>query len=207
MFHVVAARVRRRRPSVLISIACLPLLTALAVAGTSSASPSKTPHANTSTTNTTMSMTTTTSMGSGGSGATGGSMRGKAAPHAELVAGTSKHYGTIVYDKDHLVLYEFSGDRGTTSRCYGACANAWPPMLTKGKPMVAGLSSKLIGTTRRRDGSLQVTYGGHPLYYWSGDTARTIMCQHVKLHGGWWYVVKPSGAPNKAMGVGTMGMM
>ena len=70
-----------------------------------------------------------------------------------------------------------------------------------------GLKQSLLGTTRRRDGTLQVTYAGHPLYYWSGDTAKTIMCQHVKLHGGFWYVVNPDGTANMHMGVGTMGSM
>ena len=134
-------------------------------------------------------------------------MRGMAAAHAEVAASSSKHYGTVLYDKGHFVLYAFAADHGSTSTCYGSCAMAWPPMLTKGKPRVAGVNASLLGTTKRRNGSLQVTYGGHPLYYWSGDTSKTIMCQHVKLHGGYWYVVKPSGSLDKAMGMGTMGPM
>jgi hypothetical protein len=54
---------------------------------------------------------------------------------------------------------------------------------------------------------VQVTYGGHPLYYWSEDTSHTIMCQHVRLHGGLWYVVNPDGTANVAKGVGTMAAM
>jgi predicted lipoprotein with Yx(FWY)xxD motif len=132
------------------------------------------------------------------------------APHAEVVVGSSRHYGKVLYDKDHFVLYVFSADPAATSTCYGACSSphgGWPPLLTKGAPQVAGLRQSLLGTTRRRDGSLQVTYGGHPLYYWSGDTAHTIMCQHVQLHGGFWYVVTPGGTPNTARGIGTMSMM
>jgi predicted lipoprotein with Yx(FWY)xxD motif len=130
--------------------------------------------------------------------------------HAGLTVASSLHYGRVLYDQDHFVLYVFSADHGSTSTCYGACSSAhggWPPLLTKGAPHVAGLNSSLLGTTRRRDGSLQVTYAGHPMYYWSGDTARTIMCQHVKLHGGFWYVVNPNGTPNKAKGIGTMSIM
>jgi predicted lipoprotein with Yx(FWY)xxD motif len=146
-------------------------------------------------------------MAMAGHGHTAAGMLGMAVAHAELRAGPSTHYGTILYDQDHFVLYAFSADHGSTSTCYGACEKAWPPMLTKGAPNVSGLSSSLLGTTRRRDGSIQVTYGGHPLYYWSGDTANTIMCQHVNLHGGFWYVVTPGGSENMATGVGTMSAM
>jgi predicted lipoprotein with Yx(FWY)xxD motif len=137
----------------------------------------------------------------------GSQMYGRAVAHAEVTVASSKHYGRILYDKHHLALYMFAADHGSRSTCYGACAKAWPPMLTKGAPRVVGLKARLLGTTRRRNGSRQVTYGGHPLYYWSGDTTHTIMCQHVKLHGGFWYVVSPNGRPNKAKGVGTMKMM
>ena len=158
-----------------------------------------------------MPMTHTTSMAMGpGGGHTAAAMAGMAAAHAALTVGTSPHYGNVLYDKDHFVLYMFSADHGSTSTCYGACAAAkegWPPLLTKGTPGVAGLNANLLGTTRRRDGSLQVTYGGHPLYYWSGDRSGSILCQDVKLHGGLWYVVRPNGTANTAKGVGTMSMM
>jgi predicted lipoprotein with Yx(FWY)xxD motif len=134
-------------------------------------------------------------------------MLGMAVANAEVTVGTSPHYGSVLYDKDHFVLYEFSADHSSTSTCYGACEKAWPPMLTKGAPRVAWLTASLLGTTKRNDGSMQVTYGGHPLYYWSGDTAHTIMCQHVDLHGGFWYVVNPDGTANTAKGVGTMSAM
>jgi Secreted repeat of unknown function len=103
-----------------------------------------------------------------------------------------------------------SADHGSTSSCYGACSSAhggWPPLLTRGAPRVAERNASLLGTTKRKDGSLQVTYAGHPLYYWSGDTAHSILCQHVQLHGGCWYVVDPSGVPNTAKGVGMMAAM
>lgn len=153
---------------------------------------------------------TSTSMGMPASSAhTAASMAGISVANAEVTVASSPHYGNVLYDKDHFVLYEFSADPGSTST-YGACSSGkggWPPLLTKGKPRVAGLSAGLLGTTKRRDGSLQVTYGGHPLYYWSGDTAKTIMCQHVKLHGGFWYVVNPNGTANTAKGIGTMAAM
>jgi predicted lipoprotein with Yx(FWY)xxD motif len=149
---------------------------------------------------------TSTSMGMSGHGPMTEMMM-MAAPHAALTLGLSPHYGKVLYDSHHLALYVFSADRGTTSTCYGACQTAWPPMLTKGAPRVSGLNASLVGTTKRKNGSLQVTYAGHPLYYWSGDTSHTIMCQHVKLHGGYWYVVDPNGTANMAKGVGTMSAM
>lgn len=184
---------------------------ALAAAGCGSSSS----HANATSaksmpmTETSMSQTST-SMSMSEGGHTAASMAGMAVAHAEVTVGSSPHYGKVLYDKDHFVLYTFSADHGSNSTCYGACSSGkggWPPLLTKGTPRVAGLNAHLLGTTRRRDGTLQVTYGGHPLYYWSGDNNHTIACQHVQLHGGFWYVVNPSGTPNMAKGIGTMGSM
>lgn len=93
------------------------------------------------------------------------------------------------------MLYLFASDRGKASTCYGACAAAWPPYTVKRAPKAgAGVSSRLLGTTGRRDGSLQVTYAGHPLYYFTGDHAPgQITCQNVSNFGGLWLVVNPSG--------------
>jgi hypothetical protein len=62
------------------------------------------------------------------------------------------------------------------------------------------VEAKLLGTTKRSDGGLQVTYGGHPLYYYSEDPAGKIKCQHANMHGGLWLIVKPNGQPNMAKG-------
>ena len=185
-----------------------PLATAaLAAAGCGSSSSSSSPTAAKAKSHESMGMThTSTNMSMTGHGPMTEMMM-MAAPHAELTVGPSAHYGNVLYDSHHLVLYVFSADRGSTSACYGACQAAWPPMLTKGSPRVTGLSAGLLGTTKRTNGALQVTYAGHPLYYWSGDTSHTIMCQHVKLHGGYWYVVDPNGSPSMAKGVGTMSAM
>jgi predicted lipoprotein with Yx(FWY)xxD motif len=154
---------------------------------------------------------TSTSMGMGhASGPTAAAMAGMSVAHAEVTVAASPHYGNVLYDKDHFVLYAFSGDHGSTSSCYGPCASGhggWPPLLTKGAPRAVGVNGHMLGTTRRSDGTLQVTYGGHALYYWSGDSAKTIMCQNVTLHGGVWYVVDPRGAINHAKGVDTMSAM
>jgi predicted lipoprotein with Yx(FWY)xxD motif len=107
----------------------------------------------------------------------------------------SSRYGKVLFDGRSRALYLFTRERGTAGRCYGACAKAWPPFLTKGKPKaIRGASASLLGTTRRRDGRTQVTYAGHPLYYYVGDTkAGQILCQGVTEFGGTWWVVKPDG--------------
>ncbi len=81
------------------------------------------------------------------------------------------------------------------SACAGACAAYWPPLLVKGKPTVAGAAKKaLLGTTRRADGTRQVTYAGHPLYLFAGDT-RAGQTNGQDLHdfGAGWYVVSTAG--------------
>jgi predicted lipoprotein with Yx(FWY)xxD motif len=131
--------------------------------------------------------------------------RSTAAAAATTLTLRSSEYGQVVSDAHNRVLYLFAADHGSRSTCYDECAKAWPPLLTKATPTAgAGLNSSLVGTTRRNDGSLQVTYAGHPLYYYSLDTGEKIGCQHVKLHGGFWYVVKPDGSANMAMGHGMM---
>ena len=119
--------------------------------------------------------------------------------HATLTLRASP-YGKVLFDAQGRVLYLFAADHTSKSTCYGACAKAWPPFLTRGKPTVraAGLKARLLATTRRRDGSLQVTYNGHPLYYFEEDKVGKILCQNMKLHGGFWYVVNPDGSANKA---------
>ena len=91
-------------------------------------------------------------------------------------------------------VYLFELETGTTPQCYDECARAWPPVLTKGRP-VAGEGAKRgkLGTTQRTDGRSQVTYAGHPLYYYVHDTAEEILCQNVVEFGGRWLLVRPGG--------------
>ena len=109
----------------------------------------------------------------------------------------STSYGSILSDGRGFALYAFTRDRrGGSSRCYGACAKAWPVYFAGGR-LVAGKGVKrsLIGTTRRRDGRRQVTYNGRPLYYYVGDKSPgQVLCQNVAEFGGTWLVVRPSGA-------------
>ena len=113
----------------------------------------------------------------------------------------STEYGKAIFGPTGKVVYVFGADRGSVSHCYGVCAKAWPPLLTKGAPLAgSGVEANLLGTTKRRDGTTQVTYNRHPLYYYVGDKVGKIMCQHANMHGGLWLIIKPNGQPNTAKG-------
>jgi predicted lipoprotein with Yx(FWY)xxD motif len=103
--------------------------------------------------------------------------------------------GRILVDSKGITLYDFPPDKGTTSVCYGACAGLWPPLLTHGKPTAGpGVRASLLGTTKRKDGKLEVTYNGHPLYYWIGDHKRgQTTGQGLNQFGGPWWVLSPAG--------------
>jgi predicted lipoprotein with Yx(FWY)xxD motif len=108
----------------------------------------------------------------------------------------SSKYGKVLFDGKGRSLYLFAKDKGGKSSCYGACAKAWPPLLTSSKALHAGNGARmgLLGTTRRHDGRLQVTYAGHPLYGFANDTKRgQITCQNVSQFGARWLVVSPGG--------------
>jgi predicted lipoprotein with Yx(FWY)xxD motif len=104
-------------------------------------------------------------------------------------------YGRILTDDRGRALYLFTREGGTKSKCYGACADAWPPYVVKGDPTAApGLDDAKLGTTKRRGGDVQLTYAGHPLYFYVGDRkAGQILCQNVVEFGGTWLVVSPLG--------------
>jgi predicted lipoprotein with Yx(FWY)xxD motif len=120
-----------------------------------------------------------------------------AAPHAATLSVKSSRYGKVLFDGSGRALYSFGRDRVGRSNCSGACAKAWPPFLTASAPkVVAGGNEKLVGTIKRADGTIQVTYAGHPLYYFSEDVKPgQIKCQNVSNFGGLWLVVAPSGKP------------
>jgi predicted lipoprotein with Yx(FWY)xxD motif len=103
--------------------------------------------------------------------------------------------GRILVDGKGITLYDFVADKGRTSVCYGACAALWPPLLTHGKPVAGpGVRAALLGTTRRKDGKLEVTYGGHPLYYFVSDRKRgQTTGQGLDQFGGAWWVLSPAG--------------
>ena len=106
----------------------------------------------------------------------------------------SSGMGQILTDGSGHTLYLFKADTGTTSNCNGACAKAWPPLTTTGKPAENGLNAALVGTTVRSDHTTEVTYNGHPLYTFADDTQPgQTNGQGVNAFGGAWYVVNPSG--------------
>jgi predicted lipoprotein with Yx(FWY)xxD motif len=107
------------------------------------------------------------------------------------------NYGQVLVDGRGFALYVFTRDRHGKSACSGACAAAWPPYLVKQAAKAgAGTRSTLLGTTKRSDGTLQVTYAGRPLYYYVGDRSPgQILCQNVSEYGGLWLVVRASGIP------------
>jgi predicted lipoprotein with Yx(FWY)xxD motif len=114
----------------------------------------------------------------------------------QTVATASGSAGTYLTADDGKAVYLFAKDTGTTSTCYGQCAQYWPPVLTTGAPAAdSGAQASLLGTTKRTDGTTQVTYGGHPLYYFAGDkTAGSTAGQGVNAAGGLWWLVAPSGS-------------
>lgn len=123
-----------------------------------------------------------------------GTNAGTSAPRVVV---RSSSYGHILFDGRGFVLYAFTHDRRGRSTCRRACAKAWPPYLVRRKPRAGhGAKASLIGTVRRADGHLQAAYAGHPLYYYVGDRKPgQILCQGVSEFGGFWRVVRPSGAP------------
>jgi predicted lipoprotein with Yx(FWY)xxD motif len=107
---------------------------------------------------------------------------------------SSSDYGRILFDGDDQAIYLFDKEKGPASECYDDCASAWPPVLTKGEPQAgAGAEASLLGTTKRDDGTTQVTYNGHPLYYYESDPPGQVLCQNVNEFGGLWLVVDAKG--------------
>lgn len=103
--------------------------------------------------------------------------------------------GTILVDGKGRTLYLFEADKSTTSTCNGACAAAWPPLLTSGAPSAGGSAkSSLLGSSKRSDGTTQVTYHGHPVYGYAGDSKPgDTNGQALNQFGAEWYVLDASG--------------
>jgi predicted lipoprotein with Yx(FWY)xxD motif len=112
--------------------------------------------------------------------------------------------GTVVVNSRGMTLYAFTRDSRGKSSCYGTCAKVWIPLTTKGSVVVkggSGLSQKLAGKIKRTNGAYQVTYGGHPLYRFTGDTKPGQQNgENKSLNGGRWYVVSKAGKLLKPRG-------
>jgi len=139
-----------------------------------------------------------------GAAATGAAASGAAASGAAtgsvtspaVVATAAGSMGTFLADGAGRTLYLWLGDSSSTSMCTGQCAKYWPPLLTAGAPTASGMAtSNLLSTSKRADGTTQVTYAGHPVYYFSGDKAAGATGGQGKNAFGYlWWVVSPAGA-------------
>src|SRR5205809_680280 len=95
-----------------------------------------------------------------------------AATGTKVAAASNAKLGQILVDDKGMTLYLFVADTSTSSTCYSQCATFWPPLLTTGAPQAgAGADQSKLGTTTRTDGKVEVTYAGHPLYYFLTDKA------------------------------------
>ncbi len=103
-------------------------------------------------------------------------------------------FGQMLFDASGQAIYLFDVETSPKPQCYDACAEAWPPVLSKGDPVAGpGVKSSLLATVERADGSVQVTYNDHPLYFYAHEGKREVKCHDIFLNGGNWYVVQPGG--------------
>jgi predicted lipoprotein with Yx(FWY)xxD motif len=137
------------------------------------------------------------SSGSGGGNAGGGSTHtgSPAASSGTVISTRSGPDGTYLTSASGRSVYLFAKDTMNTSTCSGACAGVWPPVTAHGALTASGSAVKAdLGTITRSNGAKQVTYKGHPLYYFSGDTgAGMTKGQGINGFGAKWWLVAPSG--------------
>jgi predicted lipoprotein with Yx(FWY)xxD motif len=114
----------------------------------------------------------------------------------KIAVATNAKLGSILVDDKGMTIYLFVADTGMASTCYTACATIWPPVLTTGAPQAGtGAQASLLGTTTRTDGTVEVTYADHPLYYFFKDKATgDATGQGINGFGGLWWVLSPAGA-------------
>lgn len=113
-----------------------------------------------------------------------------------MKAAKNPKLGVYLVDESGRAVYLFEKDSGSTSSCYDACAKVWPPVTTKGKPKAEdGAKQSELGTTKRKNGMMPVTYGGHPLYYYQPDDHKkgSVKGQALKQFGAEWYALSPQG--------------
>jgi predicted lipoprotein with Yx(FWY)xxD motif len=137
--------------------------------------------------------------GSGGSGSggygSGGSTPSTGPSGVAMVTAASTKLGMVLVDRSGRTLYLFEKDQPNQSACSGACVAAWPIDQSSGTPTVGGgVKASLLGTIRRGDGTTQVAYNGHPLYYYAGDSGPGQQSgQGIDAFGAKWFVVTPAG--------------
>jgi predicted lipoprotein with Yx(FWY)xxD motif len=113
-----------------------------------------------------------------------------------VVSTTTTSLGRVLVNSNGRTLYLFEKDKNGKSSCTGSCATFWPPLIASGKPTAAGgAKASLLGTTRRADGRMQVTYNHHPLYTFQKDTKKgQTSGEGVNAFGALWYVTSTAGA-------------
>ena len=174
------------RSPVIASVAVLGLLALVAAGcGGGDSSSASAPAA------TTTSSSTTAPTNAGGSGGA-----------ATIDVADNPDLGQILTDGDGNTVYLFEKDEDGTSSCSGECATEWPPVTTSGSAKAGnGADQSLISTTKRDDGSMQVTYDGHPLYLYAGDTGPGDATGNgLELYGAEWYAVTPDGSNAEGSG-------
>jgi predicted lipoprotein with Yx(FWY)xxD motif len=114
---------------------------------------------------------------------------------ALVSTGKAGDLGQVIVDSEGMTLYYFHKDMGTKSACYGACESVWPPLATSGAPDVkGGAQASLLGTTERKDGTMQVTYANHPVYTYIEDSKPgEASGNDITEFGGEWYALQPNG--------------
>ncbi len=138
----------------------------------------------------------TTSYGSGGGASSSTTPLPAQSAGSQTISTSQGPLGTYLTDGSGRTVYLWEGDSSGTSKCIGACANVWPPVTTTGAPLASGGAMATdLGTLKRSDGSTQVTYGGHPLYYFIKDSgAGPANGQGSNGFGAKWWMVKPTGS-------------
>jgi predicted lipoprotein with Yx(FWY)xxD motif len=135
----------------------------------------------------------------GGAYSSGGNGATKPAPNmaaAANVQAAQTRLGAVLVDSRGRSLYLFEKDTANASKCAGSCASIWPPLTTTGVPHAMGAAqASLVGSVRRSDGAMQVTYRGHPLYLYVGDNKTgDVNGQGLNQFGAVWEAVGPSGS-------------
>ena len=131
--------------------------------------------------------------------AVAGAAAAAAVTHSQSSSGTvtlrTTKLGKVLATRAGMTLYLFRADKKGKSACYGQCATYWPPLLKKGALTAGtGLKAKLLGTTKRKNGTRQVTYAGHPLYRFKLDKAAgDVAGQGQDFFGGKWYALSAAG--------------
>ena len=118
----------------------------------------------------------------------------KPKPKGTAITVRDSEFGSMLFGPNRQAIYIFERDGKGPSRCYDECAELWPPVYTDGRPAAdTGIDADLLGTTRRSDGRVQVTYADQPLYYYAHEGPGEVRCHNVFLNGGLWWVLGPNG--------------